>query len=1425
MKLASDSVPQANDPTRIVLLCRHWVRWGVGRWPDAFSNQRDRSYYRQALQVLGALDAEGDATPRMRALASSEATASQRAFRDGLTESAVFARWMRWSTVDRLEDLDPSTADRFLQENTDLAPSTTIRRASTLRQWLGWAIQQLAPDFQHALASALASVDLRSRSAHKFDVAKGVVARQLCMATGRLSMKTLSDRKNYGNRISEATRVAPEAVILVGAAPIDLEAISRDYRTRALSQPPTLLVEQQDGDWCARAVLHGDDRIIDPFPRDLDRIAATRAAHVASGTPEDISEAIELLLGLQEQPHSVIDTIEGELPPRLRGLCHTKRISSARQAHNRVAEALGKGPPVLVLIGHVHLQEPIERAVAQCTDLGHNEAKVLLALHDDTHFGLKESRHTGTERMTAPKPGSKPAGSIRRLAPLDWRRASYLAWNERLLDYVFASDELTDPVTRIAANPEELKRVVGDGAADPDELAGAFELTFCREVPRGRTLDTQMSHPRPIPTDEVPHFFGLLWMTCLICWGYPRKNDGSFDARLREVLGRGTQYHHLEVAWVDLAEWLEKAPGYRRLILPEPDAHRTRIGRSYFLTFPHGSDRIKLSEVLDDASLSGRQLPVPPALQALVENRRRFTTDFQRDLEEFRKIWLAGADPSSSAFWRAVQQESVCPSHQVGDVPPTASLFAREVEDLLQLYLAWPRDVDTPPGMEVELDADLDDIDSDLLVDASGDPAETAARLVVRGRLLDGPTRAAFAQGVLLLVEVDDWEYRLVFGDASEAIAALVREDRVDAFRRAFGGELQPSGLEGWQAILQPTVTSSFEPPPGLEDVDQLCISTRPPRPTLIGGIRVAGGHLWATSHQPAVRAVGAMSVEAEVDGTSMECTRSDDTWQLPPELVNASELPSDLVIRARWEVTAPDRVALVRTGTVQTRLWPWVAGWTFKPPPSGHYWVEGGTPPMRSVVGGAPIETRLGTRDPTEAADLIAFDASKRYLGPGCGELSSSSRDPSFDWMAIGPTRNPSWVIFVGNPEHPVPRDNGYSKVSRDRTRWRVCFRSADRARVRTEDGYEPLELHPLVAAEFDSRAASIKQTTPPTTRRPVATDPVLRAMEAQRGSPRSRATPSRLWQAIDVVAAISQRRRGLAGKELQRILLDLIRTDDFLLANQVRRSWEETGVIDVLHRQDRGQIVVVARRPRFLMVRDGPRILAILHGLVPRMLHDRLEATATSADLEFDIRPRVNGAWTPPVPTVWADSPAILRTLSERLDISAPLWMSWSTPGPPEHLHFAEVDPLRHDPPPEYRTEARWDWTRGWFRHDGGHDGEVTVERRRHPLRPAVFVVRSGETTHGWTRSRNWALLEASRLRQRHPFRLDEHGTVASTGASPVHLPLPLARTCAILGDTCPGPTGDRSSTEYHYPFGTRLWASLRPMLPDHWTNPERH
>ena len=95
--LPSHHVPQANDPSRVVALCRHWHAHGVDTWPDDFKDKRDRSYYSHALEVLSAVSPEGQEADLLAGIASLDAVEAQRAFALGMTHSMVFARWLDWA--------------------------------------------------------------------------------------------------------------------------------------------------------------------------------------------------------------------------------------------------------------------------------------------------------------------------------------------------------------------------------------------------------------------------------------------------------------------------------------------------------------------------------------------------------------------------------------------------------------------------------------------------------------------------------------------------------------------------------------------------------------------------------------------------------------------------------------------------------------------------------------------------------------------------------------------------------------------------------------------------------------------------------------------------------------------------------------------------------------------------------------------------------------------------------------------------------------------------------------------------------------------------------------------------------------------------------------------------------------------------------
>ena len=77
---------------------------------------------------------------------------------------------------------------------------------------------------------------------------------------------------------------------------------------------------------------------------------------------------------------------------------------------------------------------------------------------------------------------------------------------------------------------------------------------------------------------------------------------------------------------------------------------------------------------------------------------------------------------------------------------------------------------------------------------------------------------------------------------------------------------------------------------------------------------------------------------------------------------------------------------------------------------PTGSYWWETCAREMQPFEGPASeVPTGITTQDPARVADLLSFDTTARWLGPGIGEMSLTLR-ADFPWLAVGPKNSPHW-------------------------------------------------------------------------------------------------------------------------------------------------------------------------------------------------------------------------------------------------------------------------------------------------------------------------------------------------------------------------------------------------------------------------------
>ena len=1028
-----------------------------------------------------------------------------------------------------------------------------------------------------------------------------------------------------------------------------------------------------------------------------------------------------------------------------------------------------------------------------------------------------------------------------------WRSWTYLEWNEELLKYCFLAGDGANavPVTRLAATPEELTLIVRDDSSDPEAVAAGLVEVIKQELPQGTSfssycLDYRLRHPENPWTPECgdpPHFFAMLWFTCLVAYGYPDPNEG-FHARITYLLfGKHDQLTRLPEVWRHLQTWIHHqvhiGTPLRELVLPPDDTFRTVIGYSYFLAFPHQHDRQILAEILNDARLTGIEPPMSPTLRALEENRERFSPHFKQDLDNLIKAFLEkGRDPRDSAFWRAVRQEAQRPSIEHAPTKPLplgeVTVFAGwDDDELLRPYLACTWDWAPPPGLvKVRLDFTAGKFTERVESNASSDLSSVLQNSLHAPRVFTGGAKRAVEQGILPLDNMTIDEFQLATGDdITGCELALVREDRVKPFVGIYGGTSEESAIPGWFEVAGCNIRALDELPESMPDATTLQHTTDSHRPRFVKGLRtLSGAYYRLNGYLPGVRAPDAKSVELLVGGRRLPCTRdqvetgSAGDWRLPPSLSLAQV--GELHVEAEWTISIAG-YEITRRGECRAALAAWSVSLDYRPVPSGNYWRETCAREMRRFDGPvAEVPTGISTQDLTRVADLLNFDATARFLGPGIGEMSLTARK-DFPWLAVGPKNRPDFLVFVGDPREPILPDSGLSPEKSDRRHWRRAFTDARGiAYVARGRDYVPVSESESVEAIYRAYRSSASSQSLESGRYcpPTNLDDVL---------------PVQSWGVTkvsdeaavlgEVFSLLANNTSGMPLREVHHHVGRLSRTESRVLRQQVVRGWTESGVIDLLQRQDGRRTVVVARRPRFVVYRRGPSYFGTLLGLLARSLESELERMAERLGVDLSWRRPANGL-QPFAARVSNTTWHHLQELSRQLGFNDLELLDWPDPSSlPDHLQVTGT--LSQDEPPEmYKREAQWCTVQHVFRRAPGPSGDVVVDRRQHGHRAPIYVVLDRGDSVGWSYSRTWALLDAEERSKRPPFELTRDGILRARGLSPLHLPLPLARLCAVIGVGLPGPELETYRSEpvvkaYVYPFGPRLGQIVKEVIPTSW------
>ena len=138
VNVAREDVPQANTVRQVFQAVDAMLAHGVVTHEDIdeINSKRQVNYYKHGARVLGFFDEDNQPTGRARSLIGRSHDERLAITAVYFEDSPIGRAWRTWAGADHLYDIDPNTAQTFLEGCVhDLTNTTPGRRASTLRAW------------------------------------------------------------------------------------------------------------------------------------------------------------------------------------------------------------------------------------------------------------------------------------------------------------------------------------------------------------------------------------------------------------------------------------------------------------------------------------------------------------------------------------------------------------------------------------------------------------------------------------------------------------------------------------------------------------------------------------------------------------------------------------------------------------------------------------------------------------------------------------------------------------------------------------------------------------------------------------------------------------------------------------------------------------------------------------------------------------------------------------------------------------------------------------------------------------------------------------------------------------------------------------------------------------------------------------------
>jgi hypothetical protein len=1021
-------------------------------------------------------------------------------------------------------------------------------------------------------------------------------------------------------------------------------------------------------------------------------------------------------------------------------------------------------------------------------------------------------------------------------------------WNNRLVTVILGGSG--PPVTYFDAHPTGLTELLDWPSTDETRAQAAALLVDAHRAhviaAAGSAVAAALQLCRDrmwsVTDTRAPPYFSLLWVTCLVAWGYPDDAEGDFASRWRalfstdgggvqpatsendvatgrSLLGRRVDKVEIRDLWELLARWFAANPDHRELELPEPPpASERHVGTSYALSQPDLHARRWLAHAVTALDVAGYDPPPGPVLRGLVaraDQPETATRDyFLCQLRRLEELHRAGGRLHEDPVWAAIRRECISPVTTAGGVVPLTSFTAvlEEYIDSTEAHLVWRGDSEpiratdgatwrwNPRMDEYELEGACDNGQLwPFLEDPWAHTRTGLARLVREGLVCFArDERARF--GVVTGAEVVNAEI------------SLVHDDLLPRLREWAGGSTERIPARRWSLVRGAQLRSVEEEllPEGLEAVRQLVKTSAPPTARWVGGVR-AGPRAFYRHHQllPAVSAPEATTVVDETTRASL--LQEDGRWSFDPE-----NPPTGLHVRIVWPEAA---------GWADTVLEARFEQGAVQPPKlfrSEDHELIGPEFPL-ACTGEHGLEARSG-----QIVRLGEASATARRAGPVVGSVDARPAD------AIMTHHGHPDRMLISVLHQRAADITGRTSYGSAQRRWRFDAEAMGRGRniaihhgsVLDENDHVLRHLRRIAArrdlpiVDIDEpdtavRLAQLKCAWEPLKRHPTAEE--LLAVTCIDLGRRSVSVKDHL----DTITQLTTARQRPSTSGLFSLL----------------RANAEAGRFELARHRARPAVQLVGVRPRmrWALIEPLPApkrgvFEGALVGLVESSTALRIQAglaglaetrwlTATALPAESCPTDRL----VAPVLKFLTDEPTRADEIARR-HLGGRLGVAGALPTVPDVAPFEPpADVVRR--PGGYEITDSYVFARPGPQHIRGRsdsDG-VVVERLVAASRSDVYTVVADRAVVYTTLDRDWAAVRAAELAGLPLFGRCRHGVIRSRSALFPRLPMPIGRALLAHGFGLVSSAFDETGrlVSVTYPFGAGAPALDR--LPNAWTDPE--